>query len=95
MMKVNNIYNDLIAGNGKFVLVGIGYVGVPISVEIAKYIHVIGFNNSENGIEGYMNGIGSIGEVGEAIRNTSVYFTADTARLREENTGNDKNLKKC
>ena len=42
-MDFNNIYQNLIAGKDKLALVGLGYVGMPIAVEFAKHIKVIGF----------------------------------------------------
>lgn len=82
-MSFNNIYKGLIAGEEKLALVGLGYVGMPIAVEFAKHINVIGFDINEKRIEEYKNGIDSTNEVGEAIKNTTVEFTADPARLRE------------
>lgn len=64
-------------------LVGLGYVGMPIAVEFAKHINVIGFDINEKRIEEYRNGIDSTNEVGEAISKTTVDFTADPTRLQE------------
>ncbi|MBR2674859.1 MAG: nucleotide sugar dehydrogenase [Mogibacterium sp.] len=82
-MSFNNIYKDLIAGKEKLALVGLGYVGMPIAVEFAKHIKVIGFDVNEKRIEEYKNGIDSTNEVGEAIKNTTVEFTADPKKLKE------------
>ena len=82
-MNFNNIYNDLISGKEKLALVGLGYVGMPIAVEFAKHINVIGFDINENRVNEYKNGIDSTNEVGEAIKDTTVDFTADASRLRE------------
>lgn len=82
-MEFNTIYNGLISGKEKLALVGLGYVGMPIAVEFAKHINVIGFDINKKRIEEYRNGIDSTNEVGEAIKNTTVDFTADPARLKE------------
>ena len=82
-MEFNNIYNDLIAGKSKLALVGLGYVGMPIAVEFAKHISVIGFDINKKRIDEYRNGIDSTNEVGEAIKNTTVDFTYDPERLGE------------
>lgn len=82
-MEFNTIYNGLISGKEKLALVGLGYVGMPIAVEFAKHINVIGFDINKRRIEEYRNGIDSTNEVGEAIKNTTVDFTADPARLKE------------
>ena len=82
-MKFNKIYNGLISGDEKLALVGLGYVGMPIAVEFAKHVKVIGFDINEKRIEEYRNGIDSTNEVGEAIKNTSVEFTSDPTTLQE------------
>ncbi len=82
-MEFNNIYSGLIAGKEKLALVGLGYVGMPIAVEFAKHVQVIGFDINEKKVNEYKNGIDSTNEVGEAIKNTTVDFTADPARLKE------------
>lgn len=82
-MTFNTIYSDLIAGNTKLALVGLGYVGMPIAVEFAKHIPVIGFDINEQRVNEYRNGIDSTNEVGEAIRQTTVDFTSDPKRLGE------------
>lgn len=82
-MEFNNIYNYLISGKAKLALVGLGYVGMPIAVEFAKHVKVIGFDVNEKRINEYKNGIDSTNEVGEAIKNTKVEFTADSTALRD------------
>lgn len=82
-MVFDNIYADLIAGTEKLALVGLGYVGMPIAVEFAKHVQVIGFDINKKRVEEYSNGIDATNEVGEAIRTTTVDFTADPSRLRE------------
>lgn len=82
-MKFNGIYNDLISGKEKLALVGLGYVGMPIAVEFAKHVPVIGFDINETRVNEYKNGIDATNEIGDAIQNTTVDFTADPKRLRE------------
>ena len=82
-MEFNNIYSGLISGKEKLALVGLGYVGMPIAVEFAKHIKVIGFDINEKRVNEYKNGIDATNEVGEAIKNTTVDFTADPTRLKE------------
>jgi len=82
-MKFNNIYQGLISGKEKLALVGLGYVGMPIAVEFAKHVKVIGFDINEKRIHEYINGIDSTNEVGEAIKDTTVEFTADPSKLKE------------
>lgn len=82
-MEFNNIYLGLISGKEKLALVGLGYVGMPIAVEFAKHVNVIGFDINEKRINEYKNGIDSTNEVGEAISKTTVDFTADPKKLSE------------
>lgn len=82
-MEFNNIYQGLISGKEKLALVGLGYVGMPIAVEFAKHVQVIGFDINEKRVNEYKNGIDATNEVGEAIKNTTVEFTADPTKLRE------------
>lgn len=82
-MEFNNIYQGLISGSEKLALVGLGYVGMPIAVEFAKHVNVIGFDINERRVNEYKNGIDATNEVGEAIKNTTVDFTADPKRLKE------------
>lgn len=82
-MEFNSIYSGLIAGKEKLALVGLGYVGMPIAVEFAKHVQVIGFDINEKRINEYQNGIDSTNEVGKAIKKTTVEFTADPTRIGE------------
>ena len=56
---------------------------MPIAVEFAKHINVIGFDINKQRVEEYKSGIDSTNEVGEAIKNTTVDFTSDPKRLGE------------
>lgn len=80
----DTLYDRLIAGEEKLALIGLGYVGMPIAVEFAKYVKVIGYNHNENRIRQYKSGVDPTNEVGnEAISRTTVDFTSDETRLRE------------
>lgn len=79
-----NLYEKLTNHKEKLALVGLGYVGMPIAVEFAKYINVIGFDINSAKINAYKNGIDSTLEVGdEAIKNSTVEWTDDETKLRE------------
>lgn len=80
-MTFNTIYSELITGESKLALVGLGYVGMPIAVEFAKHVSVIGFDINEKRVNEYKNGIDATNEVGEAIKNTTVDFTSDPQKL--------------
>ena len=80
----NNLYERIVNGEEKVSLVGLGYVGMPIAVAFAKKIKVVGYDLNEAKINLYKSGIDPTNEVGdEAIKNTTVEFTADETKLRE------------
>lgn len=79
-----NLYEKIVSGKEKISVVGLGYVGMPIAVAFAKKARVIGYDLNEKKIELYKSGVDPTLEVGdEAIKSTTVEFTADEARLRE------------
>ena len=79
-----DLYEKLLAKEEKLSLVGLGYVGMPIAVAFAKKIDVVGFDLNAKKIELYKNGIDPTNEVGDdAIKATTVDFTADETKLRE------------
>lgn len=79
-----NLYEKLLSGEEKLSLVGLGYVGMPIAVAFARKIKVVGFDLNKEKIALYQKGVDPTREVGdEAIKNTSVEFTADATKLRE------------
>ena len=79
-----HLYERLVEGEEKLALIGLGYVGMPIAVEFAKHVNVIGFNHNEKRIQQYKSGIDPTHEVGdEAIQKTTVDFTSDEKRLSE------------
>ena len=78
------LYERLVSRKEKLSLVGLGYVGMPIAVAFAKKIDVIGFDLNEKKIELYKSGVDPTHEVGdEAIKQSTVEFTADETRLRD------------
>lgn len=79
-----SICENLLAKKDKLALVGLGYVGMPIAVEFAKHIDVIGFDINKAKIEAYQNGIDPTLEVGDdAIKVSTVEWTSDETKLKE------------
>lgn len=79
-----SLYDHLLSGEEKLSLVGLGYVGMPIAVAFAKRVNVIGYDLNARKIEQYRSGIDPTNEVGsDAIKATTVEFTADETKLRE------------
>ncbi len=82
-MEFKDIYTGLIGGKDKIALIGLGYVGMPIAVEFAKHVKVIGFDINEKRVEEYKNGIDSTNEIGEAIKDSTVEFTSNPSKISE------------
>ncbi len=73
-----NLLRGLFCGEECLSVIGLGYVGMPLAVEFAKHLHVIGFDINEERICQYKSGIDPTKEVGDAaIRNTTVDFSTD------------------
>ena len=53
----NSIYNRLINKETKLAVVGLGYVGLPIALEFAKKVSVVGFDINEERVEMMKNQI--------------------------------------
>ncbi len=83
MSEFTKLYEKIVNKEEKISLVGLGYVGMPIAVAFAKKVDVIGYDLNAKKIELYKSGIDPTREVGdEAIKNTTVEFTADEAQLK-------------
>lgn len=79
-----SLYEKVLNGEEQIALVGLGYVGMPLAVAFAKKVKVIGFDLNAEKIALYKQGKDPTREVGDQeIKNTTVDFTADAARIRE------------
>ncbi|MCT4599382.1 MAG: nucleotide sugar dehydrogenase [Marinifilaceae bacterium] len=79
-----NIYNKLVSGEGKLALIGLGYVGLPIALEFAKHISVIGFDINEDRINMMKKNIDPSNELSEAdFLNCDIRFTSSIDDLAE------------
>ena len=80
-----SLFTKLVHNEEKLSLVGLGYVGMPIAVAFAKKgLDVIGFDLNRAKIDLYKSGVDPTREVGdEAIRNSTVHFTADEQDLKQ------------
>ena len=41
---MNNMYNEIIIGEKKIAVIGLGYVGIPLAVSFSKKVKIIGFD---------------------------------------------------
>ena len=80
------MYQELIDKKSKLAVLGLGYVGLPIALEFAKKIKVIGFDISEPRIQKMQNKIDPSGELlPEAFEGCDIEFSSDKEKLREAN----------
>ncbi len=82
-MRLDELYNGLLAGREELSLIGLGYVGMPTAVAFARKVRVIGFDLNTRKIDLYKSGIDPTNEVGnDVIAQSKVEFTADETALR-------------
>lgn len=78
-----DLYNKIITKKEKIAVIGLGYVGMPLAIALARKAKVIGFDINKSKIELYKSGIDPTNEVGnEAIKETTVEFTSEETKLR-------------
>ncbi len=76
------IYNRLIKKETKISVVGLGYVGLPIALEFARRIGVIGFDIKEERVEMMKQGVDPSKELpDEAFDGCDIEFSSDPAVL--------------
>ncbi len=77
------IYQKLIDRETSLAVIGLGYVGLPIALEFAKKINVIGFDISQERIDLMKNKIDPSNELKSVdFENCSIDFTANLEELR-------------
>lgn len=80
------MYQDLIEKKKKLAVIGLGYVGLPIALEFAKKIKVIGFDINEKRVEMMRNNIDPSQELeSSAFEGCDIEFTNDLDVLRQAN----------
>lgn len=78
------IYDDLLSGKKTMAVIGLGYVGLPIALEFAKKISVIGFDIKPDRIEMMKRGVDPSNELAsEDFEGCDIIFTADLEDLKE------------
>jgi|Deesub1362A_J573_1020465.scaffolds.fasta_scaffold00173_31 UDP-N-acetyl-D-galactosamine dehydrogenase len=83
-MKEGGLFGELVKGRRCIGVVGLGYVGVPLLVELARRYRVIGFDTDTERVKELSQGIDRTGEAGRRdLRSPNITFTSDPARLRE------------
>lgn len=78
------MYKELIDKKAKLAVIGLGYVGLPIALEFAKKISVIGFDISQKRVDLMKQGIDPSNELeSEAFDNCDITFTTSLEDLKE------------
>lgn len=78
------MYQELVDKNEKLAVIGLGYVGLPIALEFARKISVIGFDISARRIEMMKQGIDPSNELEkDAFEGCDIQFTDSLDVLRE------------
>ena len=78
------MYKSLVNKKEKLAVIGLGYVGLPIALEFARNISVIGFDINSKRIEMMQQGIDPSNELGkDEFDNCDIKFTSCLDELRE------------
>ena len=76
------MYQELVDKKKKLAVIGLGYVGLPIALEFASKISVIGFDIDRKRINMLEKGVDPSREVGaEAFKNKDILFTSESDKL--------------
>ncbi len=80
------MYNRIVKKEAKVALIGLGYVGLPIALEFAKSVPVIGFDINDARLEMMRNKIDPSEELpASAFENCDITFTSSIDVLRTAN----------
>lgn len=81
---LQNMYTALTKKEKRISVIGLGYVGLPLALELAKKFSVIGFDISAERVALMKNRIDPSEELeAEAFDNKDILFTADPADLKQ------------
>src|SRR5690625_4894610 len=79
-----SLFQKLQPKDEKLSVIGLGYVGLPLAIELAKKFDLVGFDVNKEKLEQYKNGIDVTDEVGDlAVQNTTMTFTNDESALKK------------
>ena len=82
--KVMGIYERLKNKETKIAVIGLGYVGLPIALEFAKKMKVVGFDINQKRVDMMRNNIDPSEELASsAFEGCDIYFSADLNDLKD------------
>lgn len=80
----NSIYNRLLRKEAKLAVIGLGYVGLPIALEFARKIKVVGFDINQHRVDLMKQNIDPSNELEAAdFEGCDIHFTAQLDDLRD------------
>jgi len=82
----NLIYDRLIKKEAKLAVIGLGYVGLPIALEFARKIKVVGFDINQSRVDMMKNNIDPSNELeAKDFEGCDIQFSADINDLKDVN----------
>lgn len=79
-----SIYDRLLAKEAKLAVIGLGYVGLPIALEFARKIKVVGFDINQQRVDLMRSNIDPSNELeASAFEGCDIQFTADINDLKD------------
>ncbi len=80
----NSIYNKLLKKDAKLAVIGLGYVGLPIALEFARKIKVVGFDINQDRVDLMQKQIDPSNELeASAFDGCDIHFSADINDLKD------------
>ena len=79
-----NLYEKIKNKEEKLLVIGLGYVGLPLAISFAKKVEVIGFDINKEKVESYKKGIDITNEVGKKnLRKSTAFLTSNEEELKK------------
>ena len=80
---MKNLYDSLLSKEAELAVIGLGYVGLPIALEFARKVNVVGFDINAERVEMMKQGIDPSQELDkEAFEGCNITFTNDLEVLK-------------
>ena len=74
------IYDKLVSKETKLAVIGLGYVGLPLALEMARKVKVIGFDINDKRVEMMRNNVDPSNELeSSAFEGCDIHFTSKSA----------------
>jgi UDP-N-acetyl-D-galactosamine dehydrogenase len=79
-----DLYEKIKNKEEKLSVTGLGYIGLPLAISLAKKVKVIGFDINKEKIEAYKKGIDVTNEVGnKSLQETTAFLTSNKDELKK------------